>query len=159
MQGCAGHRPPPGRGFDRPLGIADLPLARQEHQHRLARVPFLQPVALQGPHHLLLQPFPLPRPLVVHQHGKTAAPTRDHGGPIQPGRQGFQVQGGGHHQQPQLRPQQAAGLAHQGQGQVRLGAAFVEFIEDHAGHPLQGGIGLQATQEQAPGEDLEAGAR
>ena len=158
MQRCAGHLLAPGRGLDRPLGVSDLPLAGQKHQHRFRWAALLQPVVLEGPHHLLLEPFPLPRPLMLHRNRKAAPRAGDHGGPIQPGRQGGEIKGGGHHHDAQLRPQQGAGLAHQSKRQIRFGAPFVEFVEDHAGHPLQGGIGLQAPQEQAPGEDLEAGA-
>ena len=31
----------------------------------------------------------------------------------------------------------------------------MEFIEDHAGHPLQAGVGLQLPQEEAVGQDLD----
>jgi hypothetical protein len=80
-------------------------------------------VAFEGPQHLALQPLLLPRRLVGDRDRMAAALAADHAGPIQLGGQRFQVEGGRHHQQPQLRAQQAAGLTHQGQGQIRFGPA------------------------------------
>jgi hypothetical protein len=59
----------------------------------------------------------------------------------------------------QVVAQQALGIARQGQAEVGVQAALVELVEDHAGHALQGRIGLQSPQKQAPGESLQAGAR
>ena len=97
-----------------------------------------QPVRFQGPQHLTFQPFVPASRLVVDRDRMAAALAVDHGGTIQIPRQGFQIEGGRHHQQPQLGPQQAAGLAYQRQGQVRFSLTLVEFVEDHAGHSLPG---------------------
>ena len=159
MQQNAVDVAPPGGGFDGPARCLQLPEARQEDQHGAAGLGLVQPVAFEGPQHLALQPLVLPRRLVGDRDRMAAALAADHAGPVQLGGQRFQIEGGRHHQQPQLRAQQAAGLTHQGQGQIRFGLALMEFVEDHAGHPFEGGIGLETAQEQAGSDHLQAGGR
>ena len=103
----------------------------------------VEPVLLQPPHHLLLQPLARSRRLVADRDRMTASLAAEHGGLRQLRGQGGEVEGGRHHHQPQIRPQQLSHLAHQGQGQVGVGAALVELVEDQAVHPLESGFALQ----------------
>ena len=112
---------------------------------------------LQGPHHLAGQGLQGPGRLVAHGDGKAAPLAGELPGLGPLACEGGQVQGGGHHQQAQVRRQHRARFPHQGQGQIGFAAALVEFIKDHAGHALEGGIGLQAAQEEAIGHHLDAG--
>ena len=159
VQGHAVDRLPPAGGSDGPAAGLDLPQARQEHQHGFALAPLLEPVLLESAHHLLLQPLIGPGRLVADRHRVAAALAAEHGGPRELLGQGGQVEGGRHHHQPQIRPEQFAGLAHQGQGQVGVGPPFMEFIEDQAVHPSEAGIGLEAPEEQPVGEHLQPGCR
>ena len=74
-------------------------------------------------------------------------------------RQPLKLQGGRHHQNPELRIQQFAGLSQQHQGQLGVGSPFVKLIHNHAARrgarAGQAGICLQAPQKQAAGEHLQ----
>ena len=162
MQGGAFDRFTPAGGLDGLQTGLDLPLARQENQGGVpgcTALVFLsiQPVALQGPEHLAFQPLQGPRRLMADGHGIAASLAAQHLGPFDGSGQGGGRQGGRHQGDAQFRCQQLACLAHQGQGQIGIGAALVEFIEEQVAHPLQGWIGLQAPQKHAGGDHLDAG--
>ena len=159
MQGAQLQLPAPAGGGDRLQGLLDLALARQEHQHRFAAAALIEPVALQGAHHLPGQGLALPRRQVADLHRMAAPFACEQTGLGQLLLQRLQVERGRHHQQPQFGHQQRPGFPQQRQCQIGFAAPFVEFIEDHAGHALQRGIGLQLPQEQAIGEHLDAGGR
>ena len=69
------------------------------------------------------------------------------------------VGGGGHRQQPQVRAQLALQIEAQRQAEIRFQRAFMDFVQDHGGHAVQPGVGLQAPKQQALGDDLDAGFR
>ena len=159
VQGAELQLPAPAAGGDRLLALLNLPLPRQKHQHGFRRRALIQPVAFQGPHHLGRQAFPLPGRLMADGHRMAAAFAGEQGGLRQLLLQGLQVEGGGHQQQPQLRRQHRSRFPQQGQGQVGVAAPLVEFVEDHAAHPRQAGVGLELPQKQPIGEQLDAGGR
>ena len=68
-------------------------------------------------------------------------------------------QGGRHHQQPQVCIEHPPDIQAQGQPQIGLQAAFVEFVEDHQPHTVQRGIVLQHARQHALGHHLDAGFR
>ncbi len=65
------------------------------------------------------------------------------------------VEGGGHHQQHQFGPQRRAELQRQGQPQVGLQAALVEFVEDQAADARQIGVRLDHPGEDTFGDHLD----
>ena len=67
------------------------------------------------------------------------------------------VGGGGHRQQPQLGAQHALQVEAERQAEVGFQRALVDFVQDHRGDAVQAGIGLQAADQQALGDDLDAG--
>ena len=146
----------PATPLDRLGAGLDLPQARQKHQGRVPRPAVIQPVLFQGPDHLLRQTLVAAWRLVADGHREAAAPALQQPGIGHLFGQGGQVEGGRHHDQPQLRVQQRPRLAQQGQGQIRLGLPFVELVEDHAVHAFQGRIGLQPPQKHPMGEHLDA---
>ena len=87
-----------------------------------------------------------------------ASRNRDDRGPSHTGRQGLQVEGGGHQQHQQVGAQLLTGMAQQRQGQVGFGSALMEFIEDHGSDPHQFGVPLQAPEKQASCHDFQPGA-
>ena len=145
MQGCAFDRATPVGVLNGPLTGLDLPLARQKHQGGVSGgTALIQPVALQGPQHLVIQPLHGSRRLMADGHGMAAPLAAEHLGSLDGRGQGGGRQGGRHQGDAQLWGQQIAGLAHQGQGQIGIGAPLVEFIEEQVAHPLQRWVGLQA---------------
>ena len=60
-------------------------------------------------------------------------------------------------EQPQLRPQLALQVEAKRQGQVGFEGAFVDLVEDDGGDPVEAGVGLQTADQQALGDDLDAG--
>ena len=147
----------PGRGLNGPLGRLQFPLPRQENQHGFGRAALVEPVGLQGPHHLPFQPFVRATHLVLHCHRPAPPLALDHLSSIQPRCQWGQIERGRHQQQAQIGAQQLAGLTQQGQAQISLGSAFMEFVHDHAGHAGKFRIGLQSPQEQTRRDHLQTG--
>ena len=86
-----------------------------------------------------------------------ASRNRDDRGPSHTGRQGLQVEGGGHQQHQQVGAQLLTGMAQQRQGQVGFGPALMEFIEDHGTDPHQFGIPLQAPEKQTSCHHFQPG--
>ena len=82
----------------------------------------------------------------------------DHLGVHQAGQAGA-IGGGRHRQQPQVGPQHALQIKAQRQPEVGFQRAFVDLVQDDGGHPIQTRIGLQATEQQPLGDDLDAGFR
>ena len=148
-------RLPPGGGLDEALAGQQFATAGKKHQSGAGAFGALQPVLLEGADHLVFQPLLRPRKLVQHLHRPAAPFALDQRGPRQSLLQRLTVEGGRHEQQPQIRPQQLAGLAQQSQGQIGLGASLMELVEDDAGHPLQSGVFLELAQEKACGEHLQ----
>ena len=64
-----------------------------------------------------------------------------------------------HRDQPQLRAQHTLQVEAQRQRQVGFHRALVHLVQDHGGDALQPRIGLQPTDQQALGDDLDAGRR
>ena len=56
-------------------------------------------------------------------------------------------------------PQHALQVEAQRQAEVGFQRAFVDFVQDHRGDAVQAGIGLQAAEQQALGDDLDRGFR
>ena len=73
------------------------------------------------------------------------------------GREAGAVGGGGHRQQAQFGAQLRLQVEAEGERQVGFQRALVDFVEDHRGDAIQAGIGLQAADQQALGDDLDAG--
>ncbi|MCY1285500.1 hypothetical protein D9M70_344420 [compost metagenome] len=142
------------------LGHAtDLRLAGQEYQ---------QAAGLVGQglehrlHHLGLQGLArLGRPAPALLHRVHAAFAAHHRRVIQQARQTLAFQGGRHQHDLQRRlvAQQRAAVEAEGQGQVGVQAALVEFVEDHQADPFQRRVLLQAAGEDALGDHLDARAR
>ncbi len=68
------------------------------------------------------------------------------------------IQGGGHDQQAQVIAQLAQ-IQAQGQGQIGMDGAFVEFIKDDQPHPGKFRVVLDAPGQYPLGEHLDAGGR
>ena len=71
--------------------------------------------------------------------------------------QAGQVGGRGHGDQPQVLAQGAAGVEEEGQEEVGVEGALVDLVEDDGGRAAQLGVVLEAAQEEAGGDDLDAG--
>ena len=69
------------------------------------------------------------------------------------------IERGRHHQQPQRQRQRLLRLAAQRQAQIRMQAAFVEFVEQHGRHAFQRRVLLQHARQDALGDHLEPRAR
>ena len=67
------------------------------------------------------------------------------------------VRGGGHGEQPQVRPQHALQVQAQGEAEIGFEGSLVDFIQDHRGDAVQTGVRLKASQQQAFGDDFDAG--
>ena len=67
------------------------------------------------------------------------------------------VDGGGHDEDAQIGAQ-GGGVEGQGEAEIAVEAAFVEFVEQHGGDAGQFGIVEQHAGEDAFGDDLDAGA-
>ena len=63
---------------------------------------------------------------------------------------------GRHDQDPQVRSQRPADVERQRQPEIRVDGPLVELVEHHAGHALEGRVGLEAPQQQPLGDDLDA---
>ncbi len=67
------------------------------------------------------------------------------------------VGGGGHRQQPQIGPQHALQVEAKSEAEVGFERAFVDLVQNDRGNAIQAGIGLQAAEQQALGDDLDPG--
>ena len=155
IEGSEAHvvRQPPLQPLGEPLY---LPLPRQKHQG--AARPGRQRLQHHGAH-LGLQPLLAIGGTVVVLDGKAAPLGTNDGGVRQQRLEGHALQGGGHHQQPEVLPQPLLALDGEGQGGVGMQAALVEFIEDHQGHAGQLGVLLQHPGQHPFGHYLEPGGR
>jgi len=93
---------------------------------------------------------------VLDLDGEHAAGALDHRGVEQGGQPGT-VQGGRHRQQAQLRAQHPLQVQAQRQGEVGLQGALVHLVQQHGGDAVQGGVAVQAADQQPLGHDLDAG--
>ena len=66
------------------------------------------------------------------------------------------VGGGGHGQQPQVGAQHALQVEAQGEAEVGFKGPFVDFVQDDGRDAVQAGVGLQAAEQQAFGDDFDA---
>ena len=135
--------------------LADLPLARQEHQH-VARM--LRQRLLEAAPQLEDQRFVATRREVRHRH-REAAPRRRQARRLEPRGQGFAGERGRHHHQPQVRSPLRLDVERQRQPEVAAEVAFVEFVEDDRRHAVQGWIVLDQPGQDAFGQHLDAGGR
>ena len=69
------------------------------------------------------------------------------------------IRGRRHRDQPQFRAQHALQIAAQRERQVGFQRTLVHLVQDHRGDAVEPGIGLQPTDQQAFGDDLDAGRR
>ena len=93
---------------------------------------------------------------VDDRDGVGAAGTFDHARVEQGGEPGG-FQRGGHRDQAEVGAQVALQIAQQGQRQVGFDAALVDFVEDDGGSGVEQRVGEEAVQQEALGEDLDAG--
>ena len=93
---------------------------------------------------------------VLDPHGKGAALALDHRAVAEEAREGGAVDGGGHGQQAQLRPQRALQVQAEREGEVGVEVALVRLVEQHRRDAFEAGVGLQAADEQAFGDHLDA---
>ncbi len=75
------------------------------------------------------------------------------------GRDRARFEGGGHHQDTEVRAQRSAALEHQREAQIGLQRALVEFIEYHAAYTGQIRVTLQHPRQDALGDDLDPAPR
>lgn len=138
---------------------ADLGLPRQEHQDAAA---FIVQRFNNGLHQPRLDELArLERPPPAHidrEHAAFAAQDRR---VVQHPGQTLAFQGRRHQEDFQrlLVAEQIAAIEAQGQGQVGVEAALVEFVEDQQADAFQRRIILQATGQDALGDHLDAGIR
>ncbi len=142
----------PQRLFD----PADLGDAWQKHQRA---APFLSERTAHHRRHIAFEPSGRLAVEVAGLDGKHAPGGVHHRCAAQPRGNGARVERRRHGDDPQVLAQGGLRLAHQGEGEVRLEAALVQLVEDHAADTVQGGIVLQHSQEQAVGHDFDSGTR
>ncbi|CAH0326224.1 hypothetical protein SRABI111_06083 [Pseudomonas carnis] len=112
-----------------------------------------------GLHHARLDKLAgLVRAPPAHLHREHAPVTAQDRRVIQQAGQAFAFKGGGHQQDFQrlLVAKQLASVEAQGQRQVGVEAALVEFVEDQQAHAVQRRIVLQAAGEDTFGDNLDA---
>ena len=93
---------------------------------------------------------------VLHRDGEHAAGAFDHGR-VQKGGQAGAVERGGHGDEAERRAQEALQVKAEGQREVGVERALVHLVEDDAGDTVERGVGDEAADEQAFGDDLDAG--
>jgi hypothetical protein len=69
-----------------------------------------------------------------------AALAFDHGGVAEQAGDAGAVEGGAHHQQAQVGAEHALGVEREGEAEVGVEAALVEFVEEDGGDALQAGV-------------------
>ena len=92
-------------------------------------------------------------------HRKAAPCTAQAGTIPQQPSHGLHVQRGGHDQQAQVGAQGGPAFQAEGQAQIGLERALVEFVENHAGCLGQFRVGLQQAGQHALGNDFNASVR
>jgi len=65
------------------------------------------------------------------------------------------IDGGGHGQQPQLGPQHPSKVQAQRESQIGFKRTLMDFVQDHRRDAIQAGVGLQAANQQALGDDFD----
>ena len=138
------------------LDAADLADPGQEHQCAAA---LLGQRPSDGGRHRVLDPA---RGLAVEMtrlDREHAAGRFDQGRTAETVHDGAGIQGRRHGNDAQVLAQRHLGLAHEREGKVGVQPALVQFVEDHAADAVERRVVLQQAQEQAVGDDLDAGAR
>ena len=140
------------QGLGRALDLAD---AGQEDEHVAGRL--VERAAHAGRHDGLERPFVRPLEVADLDGVEPAAALDDPAAEIRRDRAG--VERRGHGEQPQVRPHLALDAAGHGERQVGVDAALVELVEDDRADVLQERIGLEHLDEDALGDDQQAGRR
>ena len=87
------------------------------------------------------------------------SPAGEDGRAAEDPRHGPRVQGRRCHQQPQVLAQTRPDVEGEGQGEVQEEAPLVGLVQHHQAHALEGGVALQAPEQDALREHLHAGPR
>ncbi|MNJ33844.1 hypothetical protein D3C77_285340 [compost metagenome] len=136
---------------------ADFGLTGQKHQQAARLIGDGLQYAIDHPWLDVLARLERPAPAYID---RVHAPfTADHRRLIEQARQAFAFEGCRHQQNLQRRliTQQLTAIEAQGQGQVSVEAAFVEFVENQQPDALQRRIGLQTAGEDAFGDHFNPG--
>ena len=139
------------------MDATDFRLPRQKHQDAAGFIIERFEYRLR---HALINVFArLKRPPPAHCHRVHAALAAQDRRVAQQTRQALAFEGGGHQQDFQrlLVAKQLAAVKAQGQRQVGVEAALVEFVEDQQAHAIQCRVVLQAASENAFGDHFDAG--
>ena len=72
-------------------------------------------------------------------------------------RRGGGVEGGRHGQDAEVGAEDGAGVKGQGETEIGVQAALVEFVEDHEADVGEFGVGEEAAREESLGQDFDAG--
>ncbi len=107
----------------------------------------------------VLDPLPSPRRAVEGRHRKRLAFAPDDGGPAQQAGDPRSLQGGGHHQQPEVGAEHRLGFECQGETGVGGERAFVVLVEHQQAGSLQRRILLQHPGQHPLGDHLDPGPR
>ncbi len=143
----AGHVRQP---FGGPLDLGD---AGEEGEHP-AR--FLAQRGADCRRHRILDPvFGIP-PDMAQLQRMAAAFALDHRGAPHQRREACPVERGGHRHQPQIGPQRRLRVERERETEIAVEAALMDFVEQHCGDAGQLGIGLDAIDENAFGENGHA---
>ena len=147
-------RPP--HPFGQPVaGAQDLALPRQEHQQTAG---LLCQRLFDGPADLFLKPVRGITAEVAGFDGEGPALTFDHRRVAEQAGDRRAVERRRHHEDPQILAQQGLAVARQGQTEVGVEAALVEFVEQHRRHAVEAGIVLDHPGEDALGDHLDTRA-
>lgn len=135
------------------LRLADLPGTGEKGQQIAA----LPPQGAQDRLHRGAGDGCAERALPVVDRDRPAAPPAHHHQRLQQPGHGLGIERRRHHQQAQILTQGVRHIPAQGQPQIGLEAALMEFVEDHQGDPLQRGVPLQAPGQNPLGHHLDPG--
>ena len=147
--------------FQQALRAVDFSLPWQEHQH-IARFLLQGACHYAGSHACYVfigasrRAARVQRVAIVSGDWKSPPVRRYHRGRAEQGRDGRCFQRCRHHQDSQILTHVVLNIQAQGQGQIRVQAALVEFIEDDAGDAFQRGIALQPAGQQCFGQHFDA---
>ncbi len=134
----------------------DLPLPRQEDEQRTG---LGRQRRLDGPNHGDLQPLDRVAAEIAGVDRKHPSLGGDHRRPVQQAAHRLDVEGGRHHQQPQVVAQRRLGLTRQREAKVGVETALVELVEQHRRDPLERRVVQNHAREDALGDHLDARRR
>jgi hypothetical protein len=140
-----------GEGADRSSDLSD---SREEDQD-------IPEVVLDGMTHgcrnAVFQPGIRSHWYPTQINRERSSPARDKWGISEEDRDRARVESRRHDENAKLRSEAFAGVQGERQAEIRLEVALVEFIEDDQCHAVEGGISLEASGENAVGDDLDPG--